>query len=236
MSGVEFFQTVMGKRFYEGTMPELVKQMKRLNDNLEEMGADQVIPYKVTEQPTPSGSIWVVIFHHKHGIDSWPVVEEPSVEAVISDLREQGEWDEEDDEREDTYIELRGPWRFNEDPATKSPFRINEAGDVELDLDEQHTLIIHRADEGVVLDVWRKEEEDGATWSTYFFADEMMESGGLNLPYLWCRLLREVREMLPGGSLMHLVDEMPEIEDLSQLEDLFDRASKLAYDKENRDG
>ena len=173
MSGPEFFQTGMGKRFHEGTMPELVKQLKRLNDNLEEMTADQPVPYKVTEQPTS------------------------------------------------------GP---------RGPFKINAAGDVELVLDEQHTLIIHRADEGVVMDVWRNGVEDGATWSSYFFANEMMETEGPSMAYLWCRLLREVREMLPGGSLMHLVDEMPGIEDLSQLEDLFDRASKLAYDKENRDG
>jgi hypothetical protein len=32
---MEFFQTVMGKRFYEGTMPELVEQLRRLNSNLE---------------------------------------------------------------------------------------------------------------------------------------------------------------------------------------------------------
>lgn len=174
MSGPEFFQTRMGQRFYEGTMPALVKQLERLNDNLEA----QPIPYvptKVTELPTQGGE-------------------------------------------------------------SKGPFKINDAGDVELVLDEQHTLIIHRADEGVVMDVWRNGVEDGATWSSYFFADEMMETEGPSMAYLWCRLLREVREMLPGGSLMHLVDEMPGIEDLSQLEDLFDRASKLAYDKENRDG
>lgn len=42
MSGPEFFQTKMGRMFYEGTMPELVRQIKRLNDNLE---ADQPIPF-----------------------------------------------------------------------------------------------------------------------------------------------------------------------------------------------
>jgi excisionase family DNA binding protein len=35
MTGPEFFQTVMGRRFYEVTMPALVKQLERLNDNLE---------------------------------------------------------------------------------------------------------------------------------------------------------------------------------------------------------
>lgn len=35
MSGPEFFQTPMGRRFYEHTMPELVRQLERLNDALE---------------------------------------------------------------------------------------------------------------------------------------------------------------------------------------------------------
>lgn len=35
MAGLEFFQTVMGHHFYEGTMPALVKQLERLNTNLE---------------------------------------------------------------------------------------------------------------------------------------------------------------------------------------------------------
>lgn len=43
---IEFFNTIMGRTFYEGTMPELVRQLKRLNDNLEKMIAAQ--------QPPPS--------------------------------------------------------------------------------------------------------------------------------------------------------------------------------------
>jgi hypothetical protein len=35
MSGIEFFQTRMGARFYEGTMPKIAEQLERLNDNLE---------------------------------------------------------------------------------------------------------------------------------------------------------------------------------------------------------
>jgi hypothetical protein len=34
---IEFHQTGMGHRFYEGTMPALVEQLKRLNDNLEKL-------------------------------------------------------------------------------------------------------------------------------------------------------------------------------------------------------
>jgi hypothetical protein len=35
MSGPQFFQTPMGRRFYEHTLPELVKQIERLNEALE---------------------------------------------------------------------------------------------------------------------------------------------------------------------------------------------------------
>ena len=35
--GIEFFQTMMGKQFFDGTMPSLVRQLKRLNDNLEKL-------------------------------------------------------------------------------------------------------------------------------------------------------------------------------------------------------
>lgn len=32
---MQFHETRMGERFYEGTMPQLVKQLMRLNDNME---------------------------------------------------------------------------------------------------------------------------------------------------------------------------------------------------------
>ena len=32
--GVEFFQTPMGRRFYEGTMPSLVDAIEKLNENM----------------------------------------------------------------------------------------------------------------------------------------------------------------------------------------------------------
>ena len=40
MSGVEFFQTRMGARFFEGTMPKIAEQLERLNDNLEALVAE----------------------------------------------------------------------------------------------------------------------------------------------------------------------------------------------------
>ncbi|MCP3167391.1 hypothetical protein FJV41_48860 [Myxococcus llanfairpwllgwyngyllgogerychwyrndrobwllllantysiliogogogochensis] len=39
MSAPSFFQTHMGQRFYEGTMPALVRELKRLNDNIERLVA-----------------------------------------------------------------------------------------------------------------------------------------------------------------------------------------------------
>ncbi|NOJ81956.1 hypothetical protein [Myxococcus xanthus] len=39
MSGPSLFQTHMGQRFYEGTMPALVRELKRLNDNMERLVA-----------------------------------------------------------------------------------------------------------------------------------------------------------------------------------------------------
>jgi|GEM_PF-1349576 len=50
MSGPAFFQTHMGQRFYESTMPQLVRQMKRLNDNLERLVA--VVEHHAGQQPS----------------------------------------------------------------------------------------------------------------------------------------------------------------------------------------
>lgn len=33
----DFYRTPMGHRFFEGTMPALVVELKRLNDNLEQL-------------------------------------------------------------------------------------------------------------------------------------------------------------------------------------------------------
>lgn len=40
MNGPAFFQTRMGARFYEGTMPKIAEQLERLNDNLESLLAE----------------------------------------------------------------------------------------------------------------------------------------------------------------------------------------------------
>lgn len=36
--GPQFFQTIMGRTFYEGTVPALVRQLEKLNANLEKSG------------------------------------------------------------------------------------------------------------------------------------------------------------------------------------------------------
>ena len=61
--------------------------------------------------------VWVVIFEHKHGVDAWPTLQEPAVEKVIEDLREEGSWGPEDDDLDRiqrSSIEIRGPWTIKE--------------------------------------------------------------------------------------------------------------------------
>jgi hypothetical protein len=46
---VQFFQTAMGRTFFEYTMPELVRELKKLNANLEKLNQQnepkKEIPY-----------------------------------------------------------------------------------------------------------------------------------------------------------------------------------------------
>ena len=55
--------------------------------------------------------LYIVIFIHKHGSDAWPRFDtkEPSVDTIIEELRKNGEWDEDDEER-GSHIEVRGPF------------------------------------------------------------------------------------------------------------------------------
>jgi len=54
MSGPEFFQTRMGARFYEGTMPKIAEQLERLNDNLEAL--IEVLRNQACDDPPGSAS------------------------------------------------------------------------------------------------------------------------------------------------------------------------------------
>lgn len=46
MAGPDFHQTVMGRTFFEGTMPALVRELRRLNDNIEKLIKDKEEPKK----------------------------------------------------------------------------------------------------------------------------------------------------------------------------------------------
>jgi len=49
MSDIPFYRTQMGHRFYEATVPSLVRELARLNDNLERLLA------VVEREPTSGG-------------------------------------------------------------------------------------------------------------------------------------------------------------------------------------
>lgn len=53
-NGPEFFQTLMGRTFYEATMPQLVKQLQRLNENLQELLEDNAKYTICTGKATPA--------------------------------------------------------------------------------------------------------------------------------------------------------------------------------------
>lgn len=50
-NGPEFFQTIMGRAFYEGTMPRLVKQLEKLNENIEKLAEAKATPAVQQSQP-----------------------------------------------------------------------------------------------------------------------------------------------------------------------------------------
>ncbi len=53
MSEIPFHSTRMAQRFYEATMPALVRELGRLNDNLERMLATRA-PEEKVEESTPA--------------------------------------------------------------------------------------------------------------------------------------------------------------------------------------
>lgn len=56
------------------------------------------------------GTIYIVVFSHRYGIDAWPVFqsEKPIEGDIITNLRECGTWDEYDDEN--SSIDIQGPF------------------------------------------------------------------------------------------------------------------------------
>lgn len=56
---------------------------------------------------------WVVIYHHRHGVDAWPVFRKkrkPTEKQIIKTL---ADW--EGDTREDEWLEIRGPFEILEE-------------------------------------------------------------------------------------------------------------------------
>ncbi len=50
---IEFFRTPMGQRFFEATMPSLVRELARLNQNLEQLVA-LAEKQSATAEPAPA--------------------------------------------------------------------------------------------------------------------------------------------------------------------------------------
>jgi hypothetical protein len=58
-------------------------------------------------------TFFIITFHHKHGFDTWPHfgAEAPGEDEIIKGLREEGSWDDDDENRIDTYIDVTGPFQ-----------------------------------------------------------------------------------------------------------------------------
>ena len=56
MSDVQFFQTRMGRTFYEHTMPELVREIKKLNDLLQKL-VESSLEEKGIDDPAGAGGL-----------------------------------------------------------------------------------------------------------------------------------------------------------------------------------
>jgi len=84
MSGPSFFQTVMGRAFYEGTMPRLAKAAERIAVGLERM-ADQQDIYarlggrEIVLVESPDGKLNIEVRDNKGGVIT---VTLPDVEKV----------------------------------------------------------------------------------------------------------------------------------------------------------
>ena len=95
MAGPDFFQTTMGARFFEATMPSLVRGLERLNKNLEKL---------VEKQEEKKVEVWLVRWDHRHGTDIWAeATEEEAWSSVIHEVR--GSLSELCDETKETLVE-----------------------------------------------------------------------------------------------------------------------------------
>jgi hypothetical protein len=84
----------------------------------------QILPYLVAAVEEASKPLWIVVYHHRHGTDVWPVYQEEEPDEVqriklISQyttyegpLPEEMQ-DEDYDPDDDEWTEAVGPWRFD---------------------------------------------------------------------------------------------------------------------------
>ena len=58
MAGSEFFQTSMGKRFYQGTMPRIADSLEQIADSLEQIAKSLENMSKDKDPDSCKGHIW----------------------------------------------------------------------------------------------------------------------------------------------------------------------------------
>jgi hypothetical protein len=63
---------------------------------------------------------WIVLYNHSHGCDVWPEFGDVGEDDIIEKMRADGDWDEEEDNDEMTYVEMRGPFS-TDDPMYRTP-------------------------------------------------------------------------------------------------------------------
>ena len=67
---IEFFQTIMGKRFFDSDVPRLVKAIEQIAEVLsarrnQELGEKRSVPEKQ--------SVWIVQYENHHGVEQYDV-------------------------------------------------------------------------------------------------------------------------------------------------------------------
>lgn len=84
MSGPEFFQTRMGHVFYESTMPEIARQLKRIADALEALGQGRDEAKRADDAPTRRALNLYDVATEKFGI---VVIQAHDIEDARRDAR-----------------------------------------------------------------------------------------------------------------------------------------------------
>lgn len=73
-------------------------------------------------------NIWIVVYYNYNDVETWPIMRDMTQDEIILDLRESGNWDEDDDkEYEDGEIgfDIQGPFKIklpDNDPSISPSF------------------------------------------------------------------------------------------------------------------